>query len=185
MRFFQKARVHGGDARDIPAAAVFSGLVPEELTALARLGRRESFLPGETVFSGYLRATSFFVIADGGVEVLRRAPDGSGTILARLGRGASFGEVALLDGLPRQAQGIAKGSTTCWMLDAVGLARLRAEQPLAATRLVANLSRGMALRMIRASNQAIRAVDGERALLSARGDDASEPTLLDRLFGRA
>lgn len=185
MQFFQRARVCGGDAGGIPAAAVFSGLVPEELTALAHLGRRESFLPGETVFSGYLRATSFFVIADGGVEVLRRAPDGSGTILARLGRGASFGEVALLDGRPRPAQGIAKGSTTCWMLDAVGLARLRVEQPLAATRLVANLSRGMALRLIRASNQAIRAVDGQRALLSACGEDASGPTLLDRLFGRS
>jgi CRP-like cAMP-binding protein len=169
---------------DIRGATVFSGLTPDDFTALAQVGRRESYLPGETVFSGNLRAQSFFVIADGGVEVLRREPDGSQTILARMGRGAAFGEAALLDGHPRRALGIAKGSTTCWVLDARGLARLRAEQPVVATRLVANLARGMAVRLVRASTRATQVVDQRRAANSSLGAGEARRSLMDRLFGR-
>ncbi len=169
---------------DIRGARVFSGLTPDDFDALAQAGRRESYRPGETVFSGNLRAQSFFVIADGGVEVYRREIDGSQTVLARLGRGAAFGEAALLDGRPRKALGIAKGTTTCWVLDAGGLARLRAEQPVAATHLLANLARGMAYRLNRASTQATRVVDGRRTDSFSHGSSGVRRSLLDRLFGR-
>ena len=60
--------------------------------------------------------TGFFVIVSGGARVIR-----DGAVIARLGPGDFFGELSVLDGLPRMAQVVADGPTTCLALALVGL----------------------------------------------------------------
>jgi CRP-like cAMP-binding protein len=76
--------------------------------------------------------TGFFIVASGGVRVVR-----DGQELATLGPGEFFGELSVLDGLPRVAQVVTIGPTRClaiasWDFEkillahpAVGLAILR------------------------------------------------------------
>jgi len=55
--------------------------------------------------------TGFFVVASGAVRIIR-----DGAEIAHLGPGEFFGELSILDGLPRVAQVVADGPTTCLAL---------------------------------------------------------------------
>lgn len=169
---------------DLRQTQVFAGMTGEDLAVLARIGRREVFRPGETVFSGSLRGQSLFVVGAGAVEVFRREEDGSQTLLAHLGPGASFGEAAMLDGRPRLALGVACGTTSCWILDAEGLQKVHAERPEAATRLLANLARTMANRLARAARQVIQAADHREICVSPHVVGEVRRSLWDRMLGR-
>lgn len=55
--------------------------------------------------------TGFFVIASGAVRIIR-----DGEEIAHLGPGEFFGELSVLDGLPRVAQVVTDGPTVCLAL---------------------------------------------------------------------
>jgi NADH dehydrogenase len=59
--------------------------------------------PGETIVRQGEIGDRFFVIVRGGVEVVRDEGDGAARQVATLGPGEHFGEVALLDDVPRTA----------------------------------------------------------------------------------
>lgn len=65
---------------------------------------RAYFQPGDYVFCQGDPATNFYVIEKGEVEVLRKhVPDGSEELVAVLGEGSFFGEMALINNQPRSA----------------------------------------------------------------------------------
>jgi len=65
--------------------------------------RREYFEPGQVVFREGDRGDWLYVVTEGEVEVVRRAADGTETVLRRLGSGDCFGEIALVSEGPRTA----------------------------------------------------------------------------------
>lgn len=72
---------------------------------------RRSLKDGETVFrEGELGSTAFIVQA-GEVEI-SRADDGKDLVLAVIGKGGIFGEMALIDDKPRMATAKIKGGAT-------------------------------------------------------------------------
>lgn len=58
---------------------------------------------GELVFKEGERGDRAYVIDSGNIRISRSRPDGSNLVLAILGRGDLFGELALIDDLPRSA----------------------------------------------------------------------------------
>ncbi len=69
---------------------------------------RRSFNDGETVFrEGELGSTAF-IVQSGDVEIFR-LHDGKEQVLAVIGAGGIFGEMALIDDKPRMATARAKG----------------------------------------------------------------------------
>jgi CRP/FNR family cyclic AMP-dependent transcriptional regulator len=82
--------------------------------------------------------TGFFVIVSGGVRVIR-----DGAEIARMGPGGFFGELSVLDGLPRVAQVVAVGPTTCLALATWDFEAVISEQPTVAMALL----RGLATRL--------------------------------------
>ncbi len=62
---------------------------------------RAHYRPGDWIFVEGEPAMSFYVIEQGEIEVLRRDPTGQQHLVARLGPGEFFGEMALLDGTVR------------------------------------------------------------------------------------
>jgi MFS family permease len=93
-------------------------LVPT-LEALAAYATREEVAPGTRIIDQWDEPDDFFVVVDGTVEVRRWA----GAAHEReepvtvLGRGAGFGEIGLLQRLPRTASVVARGPVTLLRVD--------------------------------------------------------------------
>jgi CRP-like cAMP-binding protein len=95
----------------LSAARLFDGVDAEGMDRIAEVAVEVEF-PAEHVIArqGDI-GTGFFVVVSGAVRVVR-----DGDVIARLGPGDFFGELSVLDGLPRLAQVIADGPTTCLAL---------------------------------------------------------------------
>ncbi|MEX2227494.1 MAG: cyclic nucleotide-binding domain-containing protein [Dehalococcoidia bacterium] len=86
---------------------------------LARLGRavvERKYKKGETIVKEGEQAVAFFMISKGRVAVSRAGKSKNGKALAEFGAGNVFGEMALLDGLPRDATVKAIDDTECLVL---------------------------------------------------------------------
>lgn len=88
-----------------------------------------------------------YVIIDGDLEV-RRGPEHQKTLLAKLGVGDIFGEIALVSRSRRTADVIAASPTRVLALDWNTLLNLQRFAPFLSSRLFLNLSRIMGERMI-------------------------------------
>jgi CRP-like cAMP-binding protein len=87
-------------------------LPPEEIEQILPCIRNRSLAPGEVLFRAGDRGDALYILAKGGVQVI----DGDGStsherVLAELGPGHAFGEMALLSGGPRTATIRALGAT--------------------------------------------------------------------------
>ncbi|MCX8085420.1 MAG: cyclic nucleotide-binding domain-containing protein [Rhodocyclaceae bacterium] len=90
--------------------ALFGGLTPVELAIVEGLLHRREYLAGEVIFDEGEEGQAIYLIDTGEVELLRRGRNGPERI-ATLEPGAFFGDMALLDDLPRLAQARARAPT--------------------------------------------------------------------------
>ncbi|MBI3961878.1 MAG: cyclic nucleotide-binding domain-containing protein [Deinococcus sp.] len=97
-------------------APLFANLDARQVDALAKGARRRSFNPGATmVYQGEL-GIGLYVLASGRAEVRRKDAEGREHVLASLGPGDFFGEMALLYDAPRTASVVAVEPTECLVL---------------------------------------------------------------------
>jgi CRP/FNR family transcriptional regulator, cyclic AMP receptor protein len=80
----------------------FAGLPRRLLARLAVQLFEKAYAPGETVFQEGDPGKGLFVVLDGEIEVVRDIGQGPQR-LATFGPGTAFGELALIDDLPRSA----------------------------------------------------------------------------------
>ncbi|MBF0500054.1 MAG: cyclic nucleotide-binding domain-containing protein [Candidatus Riflebacteria bacterium] len=66
----------------------------------------------EVIFWEGEQAQYFYIIAEGRVEITRNRPDGNPLKIARLGPGDFFGEMAMMNNLPRSGTAVAKEPTS-------------------------------------------------------------------------
>jgi len=101
---------------------LFKGIDADGLAKLAELATPVDFPAGHVIARQGEIGTGFFVIVSGGVRVVR-----DGAVVARLGAGEFFGELSVLDQMPRNATVAAEEPTSClalasWDFDKVLLA---------------------------------------------------------------
>ncbi|HEY4754312.1 MAG TPA: cyclic nucleotide-binding domain-containing protein, partial [Candidatus Limnocylindrales bacterium] len=81
--------------------ALFARVSREALDACAASLRLRRYRRGETIFHQGDPGDSLYIIESGSVKIVLPSPEGEeGAIIATLGRGDFFGELALLDGAP-------------------------------------------------------------------------------------
>ncbi len=119
----------------------FAGVPEAEMDVLARSLQRRSVRGGKAVFRQDDPGSSLYVIEAGVVKVQRTSPEGKEVILAILGAGDFFGELALLDGEPRSADAIAKDDCTLLVLERDAFLAFLDKEPAVAVKLLAALSR--------------------------------------------
>ena len=104
---------------------LFAEADPILLHSLIMALRPIVFRPGDTVMQKGEIGHSLFVISRGEVEVL----GDDGKVVAKLGDGAFFGEVALLTSAPRNATVRATADTDCFQLEKSDFTRVLRDRP--------------------------------------------------------
>jgi CRP-like cAMP-binding protein len=111
-------------AQALKRAPLFAELSRKELIELARVTEDVDFDAGMVLCKEGDPAQEFFVIMEGEVEVKRR-----GKKLATRGSGEFFGEIALVEDIPRTATVTAKTPLRFFVLTRHSFLRLLDEQP--------------------------------------------------------
>ncbi len=100
--------------KQVPLLTSFSQI---QLLYMAFKMREQKFLAGETVIREGESGDDFYLILDGGAEVSVEKKGGAREIIAYLGKGECFGEMALLLKRERKATVQAKNDLLCYKLN--------------------------------------------------------------------
>ena len=111
------------------ASRFFAEFPPAALEQLISTTAVRSFAAGETIVREGDRGASWFLIEEGEVEVQTTDPSGRHLVLARLGPGEFFGEVAVLTGKPRTATIEARSAVTLIEVSRHDLDQIAAAHP--------------------------------------------------------
>ena len=109
LKSLEKEKVIGF-LRSVP---FFSPSPDELLSSIAESSRNLTFNPGDVIIRQGEKGDSFFVITEGSALILREDETGNETCIATLNSGDCFGEVALVESIPRTAtvKALTAGST--------------------------------------------------------------------------
>ena len=129
---------HDRRAELLAGCPLFKGIEQEGLASLAAVATPVDFPIGHVIARQGEIGTGFFVVIAGTVRVVR-----DGEILARLGPGEFFGELSVLDRMPRNASVIADTQTSCLALASWDFENILLAQPA----LTLSILRGVATRL--------------------------------------
>ena len=95
---------------------LFSHLSQRQRARLARFATTRSYKQGSTIVRQGDTSMSLYVILTGAVRVSRESEGGGSVEVEQLGPGGAFGEMGLIEDLPRAATVVAEEPTTCALL---------------------------------------------------------------------
>ena len=124
--------------RLLSGCSLFMGLPPDGIAVLARRATEVDFPAGHVIARQGEIGTGLFIIVSGAVKVVR-----SGDVIARLRGGDFFGELSVLDRMPRTASVTADEPTRCLALASWDFDAAVNESPAIALAIL----RGLALRL--------------------------------------
>lgn len=133
--------------------AIFDSFDVTELSILAKHMSYVHLQRGEHLFVEGDQGTFMGFVVQGVLEVMKRSELGENVVLARLARGSSIGEMALIDKSPRSATVVAKQATTMVTLTDKGFDLLAAKQPTTGIKVIQKVARLLSLNMRRTSSK--------------------------------
>jgi len=95
----------------------FQELPDKEIKKIQKVCHQVEYKPGEILFEEGSQADRFYIVSDGAVEVWKDFELPEKDLLAVHERGHLFGEMALIDELPRSATVLAKEPTRLFYID--------------------------------------------------------------------
>jgi CRP/FNR family transcriptional regulator, cyclic AMP receptor protein len=127
--------------RSLESAPLFSVLHPSDLMMLARKFHVVRYDRGEMIFREGEPAERLFMISDGQVKLSTESAAGAEHIIAMLGPGQIFGELAVIDRGPRAMNARAMGRTTALGLPSEIFWTMLESRPALARRLLELMAR--------------------------------------------
>lgn len=124
-----------GDRQALRHVPLFAGLSASDVAAITRPARAETAAAGDVLCREGAPGHDFFVIVEGEAKV-----DRGGRVVAQLGPGDSFGELALLDRGPRSATVTAETDMRLLRLAELDFSAVLDEVPALAHKLLAVLA---------------------------------------------
>jgi CRP/FNR family cyclic AMP-dependent transcriptional regulator len=94
----------------------FAGLTDDELGAMTRDLLRRQFRDGEAIFQQGDPGQMLYLVESGQVRIYVQDEEGQEISVTLCGPGDLFGELAVIDGLPRSASAVAMNSTVVYIL---------------------------------------------------------------------
>ncbi len=132
---------------------IFSSFNVDELSVFAKHMSFIHLQRGEYLFVEGDQGTFMGFVVNGILEVQKKADTGENIILARLTKGSSIGEMALIDKSPRSATVIAKQATTMVTLTDKGFEILAEKYPSLGIKVIQKIARLLSLNMRRTSSK--------------------------------
>lgn len=96
---------------------LFQTLPSADMKKLCSALRTQMIKKGEVLFQKDSEGTALYIIKEGSIKIVLPSPSGDEVILAIFSKGDFFGEMALLDGMPRSADAVGVGSCELLVLD--------------------------------------------------------------------
>jgi CRP/FNR family transcriptional regulator, cyclic AMP receptor protein len=120
---------------------IFTELDDKVLKKIVDIGLERKYTKNSIVFLEEEIGAVLFIIISGKVKIVRTDDEGKEVILSILGTGDFFGEMALLDGLPRSATVVALDKTELFIIHRREFLELMDTSPQIATSLMNELTR--------------------------------------------
>ena len=132
---------------------LFDSFNVDELTMLAKHMSFIHLQRGEFLFVEGDKGDFMGFVVSGVLEVLKKSATGENIIIARLTKGSSIGEMALIDKSPRSATVVSRQPTTMVTLTSKGFDRLTEKSPLLGIKVIQKTARLLSLNMRRTSSK--------------------------------
>ena len=132
---------------------LFDSFNVDELSVLAKHMSYVHLRRGEFLFVEGDKGNFMGFVVIGVLEVLKKSETGENIIIARLTKGSSIGEMALIDKSPRSATVIAKQPTTMVTLTDRGFELLTEKSPALGVKVIQKVARLLSLNMRRTSSR--------------------------------
>jgi CRP/FNR family cyclic AMP-dependent transcriptional regulator len=179
-----------------PAAArlqsvpLFHGLPPAVIEDLAARARRRRFAAGEVIFHEGDPGRSLCVLDSGRIKITAASEQGQEALLAVVGPGEFFGELALFDDSPRSADAVAIESTQTLNLTREDFLKVLDQYPAVARHLLAVLARTIRRLTAELSDIVFLDVDSRIAkrlldLAESHGQDTADGRLIALALSQA
>jgi CRP/FNR family cyclic AMP-dependent transcriptional regulator len=143
------------DFAAIKNSVMLQGFTDEELGRLSAFCEMREMSESTTVFIENMPGESLFLIKSGTVRISKMFAEGDEKTLVVIGPEDIFGEMAVIDGLPRSATARVAEDAELISLKKKDLERLCSEDPALALKLVSNIVRVFSKR-VRESNEEYR-----------------------------
>ncbi|MEK0314396.1 Crp/Fnr family transcriptional regulator [Cohnella sp. 56] len=121
--------------------SLFDKLNDAQLEQILRIAQRRSFAAGSTLFKEKDPGDIFYVVLSGSIKLFTRSAGGDEKVLSVVAAGDSFGELSLLDGLPRSASAQTLEPTLVLEIPSAGFMKLLQEHFDITKGILAELSR--------------------------------------------
>lgn len=132
---------------------IFDSFNVDELTVLSRHMSYVHLQRGEFLFVEGDRGTFMGFVVQGVLEVMKKSERGENVVIARLTKGSSIGEMALIDKSTRSATVMAKQPTTMVTLTEKGFDLLTRNSPALGVKVIQKIARLLSLNMRRTSSR--------------------------------
>jgi CRP-like cAMP-binding protein len=137
----------------LKSLSIFRGLSSRDLGELQLMFHARAYEEGETVFLEGDIGRALFIVQSGRIELHKRASSGDAQVLAELGKGSFFGEMALLEHLPRSASAVARERSVLLLLYRAKLDEILHRRPRVGVCIMTHLARLLSSRLRKTSEQ--------------------------------
>lgn len=101
---------------ELESAELFCNLRPEELMALRRVIVERQYAAGQDIFREGDHGDGLYLVKEGYVEISGLVDSNTRKVFSRIGPGATFGEMAVIEHRPRSAFATAAKDTTAYFV---------------------------------------------------------------------
>ncbi len=133
--------------------SLFDSFKVDELTLLTKHMSYIQLQRGEFLFVEGDKGNFMGFVVHGVLEVLKKSATGENVIIARLTKGSSIGEMALIDKSPRSATVVSRQPTTMLTLTSKGFDKLAENSPATGVKIIQKIARLLSLNMRRTSSK--------------------------------
>lgn len=104
------------DVAALKKVPLFSNLTSDHLVLVGQIATEKTFQPSEVIFREGDVGNELYVIQSGKVRISKQVPGIGEEAIAILEQGSYFGEMALIDDIPRSADAIANATCMMWVI---------------------------------------------------------------------